>query len=236
MKVGLIGNGHFGHAVTDKINGIEVSKGRGQNAEIAEISDILFLTVQPSEVAAVLEEIKGRVKDSATIMSFVGAVPKEWIEQGTGVKVVRGMTNISFQEILSTGDLGILHELSDNVRLTDDERNIDRHTCLVGCMPGVAAHQLKNNADAEKWLFEYSGFVEDKIGTSRNITAEIIDRVRRNGDYDAIIKKVATEGGFTEAMLEALAKNAGISFDELLKSGMLRADEIIKALSKRFKL
>lgn len=236
MNIGLIGHGHLGKAVTNTVYGMDVSKGRGKNSELAEESDLLFLTVRPNQVAAVLKEIRGKVKSSATIMSLVGAVPKEWIEKGTGVKVVRGMTDISFQEILSTEDLGVLHELSNNVRTTADERDIDRHTCLVGCLPGVAAWQLQNNADAETWLSEYIGFVEGRVGTSRKISRAVIDRVRAAGDFENTIQKVATKGGFTEAMLQALARDREISFENLLASGMTRADQIIDTLSKDFNL
>lgn len=236
MNIGLIGHGHLGKAITNTIYGMDVSEGRGKNAELVEESDIIFLTVRPGQVAAVLKEIHGKIKDTATIMSLVGAVPKEWIERGTGAKVIRGMTDISFQEVLATKDLGVLHELSDNVRTTEDERDVDRHTCLVGCLPGIAAWQFQNNRDAETWLSEYLGFVEGKIGTSRKIGRGIIDRVRANGDFAGTIQKVATKGGFTEAMLQALDRHAEISFEELLSSGMTRADEIIAALSKDFDL
>lgn len=236
MNRSLIGHGHLGHAVTDIVGDIEVSEGRGKNAKLAEKSDVLLLTVQPKELAALLKEIRGKIKDTATIMSFVGAIPKEWIERATGVKVVRGMTDISFREILSTDDLGILHELSSNVRLTEDERDIDRYTCLMGCLPGVAAHQFKYNSDAGIWLADYTNFIEDKIGTSRNISGGVINRVREDGDFEGMIEKVKTPGGFTDAMLAALAENPGLSFDELLRKGMLRADQIIEALSKDFDL
>ena len=242
-NVGLIGYGHLGKALTkqikDKTNiDVNVSEGKECNYETASNADVLILTVRPHQVAEVMREIRGALKENAIIISFAAAVPKAHIRQEVSSIVIRAMTDIEFEQIIAESHKdtdSILDAISANRLIqTTEEEKIDAFTVLIGCLPGVAAWQFANNTNDEwNWLAKYIQFIENEIGVSKSVSKEICIDVWKNGSFTKKVKSVATKDGVTEALIEALEENSEISFAELLTKGMNRIDKIQRGLLKK---
>ena len=238
--IGLIGFGHLGKSIVEhlqpKLEGdrLLVSVDRKHNKEIARKSDILFLTVRPTHILKLLDEIRGDIAKGAVIISFMAAVPADFIARGIPNTVIRAMTDIHLRQIISVENetaVSVLSKISKNPLLkTKKEGDIDAFTVLVGCLPGISAWQFVNNLNAEKWLKDYAFFVESKLGVPHTVTLEIIDEVRRKGDFQSTIATVATKGGVTECLLQALTSHGKITFPELFIAGMEKISELADLL------
>lgn len=242
QNIGLIGNGHLGKELTNRIRentgrSVNVSQGRGGNSEIAQNADILILAVKPGQIAEVMLEIREALKAETVIISFASSASKSHIRSDLPNTVVRAMTDIGFEQIIAeknTATDEFLKALSTNEVIdAKDEEEINTFTALIGCLPGVAAWQFENNENAGEWLEKYIEYIKEVSGVPQVVSRKICIKVWEDNDkkehqitFADKIKAVATKGGVTEAMLEALEANSNISFEELLRSGMERISKI----------
>ena len=75
QTIGLIGYGHLGHAVADRIKEksevrLMIADDRSKNIEVATQSDVLILTVRPTQIEGVMDEIRQRLKANVVVLSF----------------------------------------------------------------------------------------------------------------------------------------------------------------------
>ncbi len=244
MKVGLIGNGHFGQALarrlaeTDFNAELLISEGHGKNAQLAAESDLVVLTVRPLQLAEVVKEIRGHLKGG--VLTFSAATPKSSLESSLDHSVVRAMSDIEFTQVLAEPDdktRGLLGALSRNPLIeVSDEKIMEAHTIFVGCLPGVIAWQLLHNREgAVTWLQNYFIFIQAKLGISDAILEKLLYQGLKDQDLQATVKRVATSGGITESLLQQLGQNPESSLEELYAAGWARTQNVRKAVEESLK-
>ncbi len=257
--IGIIGHGHLGQAVEAQMNDVlvqsELHPGPANrwiqkapliahNAEeiasVASQADLLVLCVRPSQVLDAIAEIRKHAKANLPILSFAAAVPLEAMES-FGQPVARAMTEISFSEMAVT-DADFAQEFCSELSfaesvLTVNEEGVDDFTILVGCLPGVALwHHSKLGAETNgKWLAGYVEFIEKTLhitgGTLKNIAEDVLG----NDPYESTeerIKRIATKGGITEALIAQLEQDPQTDFETMLATGRARMQAIIQSLTK----
>lgn len=239
QTVGLIGYGHLGHAVAEQIAKrsevrLMIADDRSKNGEIASASDVLILTVRPTQIEGVMDEIRQQLKANVVVLSFAAAVPNNFIASGrvsgSEIQVVRAMTDIGLGQIIAQDNFatnGLLEKISAHPLLkAETEKDIDAFSVFVGCLPGVCAWQFAHNPQAEKWLNSYAEFIHTELGVAVEVSKKIIEDVRLKGNFEQTINTVATKGGITESLIQELQKRPGISYQELFVTGMDRIDAV----------
>ena len=244
LKIGLIGNGHLGQAFAKRLAetnfeaDLFVSEGRGKNAELAARSNVLVLGVRPLQLAEVIREIRGHLKGG--VLAFTAATPQSALEESLDHAGVRAMTDIEFEQVLAQPDdrvHGLLTALSQNPLIeVADEEVVDAHTIFVGCLPGVIAWQLLNNREgAAAWLQNYFLFIQAKLGIPDTVLQKILYQGLMDKDPAATVKRIATPGGITEALLQQLGQNPESTLQELYAAGWARTARVREAVAASLK-
>lgn len=244
LKIGLIGNGHLGQAFAKRLNesGFEAelltSTGPGENAGLAAKSDIVVLGVRPLQLAGVVREIRGHVLGS--LITFTAATPQSALEESLDHSVVRAMTDIDFEQVLSQPDgrvRGLLSALSQNPLIeVADEEIVDAHTIFVGCLPGVIAWQLLNSREgAVQWLQNYFIFIQAKLGIPESVLEKILYQGLMDKDPASTVKRIATPGGITESLLQQLGQKPESTLQELYAAGWTRTAQVRDAVAASLK-
>lgn len=239
QTIGLIGSGHLGKALSERIretsdSQLLVSTDRHHNVEIAQNSDLLILTVRPSQVSQVMTEVREKMKQRAVVLSFAAATPVRCIGDGFQNTVVRAMTDIQFRQITAQSHSVTDHLLSrvskNSLLSAKNEDEIDAFTVLVGCFPGVCAWQFVHNPHAEEWLKNYALFIQNILGVPLQVSLEILDDIRVKGNFESTLASVATQGGVTESLVNHLATDRDATFSELFTVGMRRITDIARKI------
>lgn len=236
-KIGLIGRGHLGKAIENRClnRGVQlnVSAGRGHNAELAEQSDILLLTVRPNQVAAALEEIRGHTRKNALLISFAAAVPQAALTDWSQTHSLRAMTDIDLSQILVQANEQAASELGhlSTITQTQNEADIDAFTAVVGCLPGVAAWHRVYSSDYKDWAARYTSWAQDEHGISADLLQRILFQVQYHNDPISLLESVATKGGVTEAIVTHLSRGH-TDFESSIQAGLTRIQEIAQELQQ----
>ncbi|MCR2822862.1 pyrroline-5-carboxylate reductase [Lederbergia panacisoli] len=185
-QIGFIGCGKMGQAMvsgmitagvvpadsikvsTSSENSLQIVKeklhvqGTLNNKEIAEFADILFLAVDPSSYAKVIEEIKYDVKKEAVIIIIAAGISIQTVESAFGkpVKIVRtmpntpslvreGMTVISINELITEIDLADVVEILNSFGKTElmKEELMDAVPAISGSSPAYVYMFIEALAD-----------------------------------------------------------------------------------------
>lgn len=243
MNIGLIGLGHMGAAFWKRFHEAQ-SQGllkdwqlkagtRENNTDVAAWADLLVATVKPGQIEEMLGQIRGQVRRGTGLLSFAGAVPVQFLEKHFDGAVGRGMADLGFEQAIRYGGDERMKYLLDALSIDDcletqDEIDVDRHTTLVACNPGISAWQFLHNAvAAREWLASHNDFTHEVLGVHKTAMERLQARVLEEGDLDAKIKAVATPGGVTESMVKALeAAHGRVDCRELYGVGMGRIQEV----------
>ena len=246
MKIGLIGYGHMGKAFARRFEEVQrrgtladwqlqISSSH-DNAELARGSDIIVVTVKPGQVEEALAQIRGNVKKGAGLLSLAGVVPVQFLQKRFDGVVGRGMTDLGFEQaIRCQGDERIkflMDMLSEDKCLeTNDEADVDRHTTLVACNPGISAWQFLHNAErAGQWLAEHNALTQQTLTVDVKAMERLQRKVFEEGNFARKIEQVSTKGGVTESMVLALEGERGdVGCEALYQVGMTK---IAAGLSK----
>lgn len=241
MNIGLIGYGHMGKAFERRFKELQrrgaladwqlqVSTSH-DNTELARGSDIIVVTVKPGQVEEALAQIRGKVKKDAGLLSLAGVVPVRFLQERFDGVVGRGMADLGFEQaIRCSGDERIkflMDRLSEDTCIeTKEEADVDRHTTLVACNPGISAWQFLNNAEgAQEWLAEHNALTQKTLGVYLDSMQRLQGKVLAEGNLVAKIREVATTGGVTESMVLALkAARGDIGCEPLYQVGMTKIE------------
>lgn len=241
MNIGLIGYGHMGKAFERRFKEVQ---GRGalkdwqlqistshDNTKLARVSDIVVVTVKPGQVEEALAQIRGNVKKGAGLLSLAGVVPVRFLQQRFDGVVGRGMADLGFEQAIQHGGderiKFLMDHLSEDECLeTNDEADVDRHTTLVACNPGISAWQFLHNTEgAQEWLAEHNALTQKTLGVYLESMQRLQGKVLSEENFDAKIGEVATKGGVTESMVLALeAARGDIGCEALYQVGMTKID------------
>ncbi|MCL2577609.1 MAG: pyrroline-5-carboxylate reductase [Defluviitaleaceae bacterium] len=182
------------------------------NIEVAQTSDIIFLSVKPYIYDAVISEIRGVTKTDALVIILAGGVSiaAARTKFNTDVKLIKtmpntpamvncGMTAICAAENVTPDELEPILEIFNSIGKTEilPERLFDVFTALAGSSPAYAFMFIEAMADAGV-----------KHGLSRKQAIEISTQallgaaklLQETGEHPATLRDaVCTPGGTTIA-------------------------------------
>lgn len=232
MKIGIIGYGSMGKMMLEKIsqskNASEIElyiANRTQekiahlagtyrvctsNAELAASTDIIFLCVRPTDMRAILEEIKGSLGGASFLVSLNGSITFEQLETvccnkiakvipSVTAEVNQSQTLVCYNEMVGESEKEYLAELlrcmGNVIELPEKEIGIGSE--LVSCMPGFIAAIFQEICISAKRHIELAEaeIVQMVLHTMIG-TGELM--VVNQYSFDNVISRVATKGGITE--------------------------------------
>ena len=264
MKVGIIGYGSMGKMILEKIadsksvesadlyvanrtyekishliNIFNVCK---TNAEIAAVSDIIFICVRPADIKLILNEIKPVISEKTLIVSLNGSITFEMMSKIIDNKIAKvipsvtaeinkSQTLVCYNGLVSDDDKIMLENLlkcmGDVIELPEDEIGIGSE--LVSCMPGFisAIFDVISNSAKKHTAIPEQQIVQMLLRTMVG-TGELM--LEKNLSFNDVVARVATKGGITEegtkVIYEMLPKVTDEMFDKTLEK---RKQTAIKA-------
>jgi len=200
-------------------------------------ANAVILAVKPQDLETAAKETKDKIQKNAILVSIAAGVTIAKIRKlfGRG-KIVRVMPNIGLSvgqgisawkssRLSSTDEKNarqLLNDLSENFEVNKEEL-IDAVTAISGSGPAyffLFAEALEKSATAlglgEK---DARALVEKTLSASASL--------QKGASYEALVRKVASKGGTTEAALRVFKKR-GLSriVEEAAKAAFNRAQEL----------
>ncbi len=254
-KIAVIGAGHMGTAIiegfinagtspkniiaanptSDKLEtlkkrlGISVTR---SNTKAAQFARFIFLTVKPTLILPVVQEIKpylqGKILISAAALTPISLI-KSHIADGE-VPIIRIMPNLPTAVNegiigLYTGDKkkgGILNDVIDLISLlglvvpVPNESDLDAITVLCGCGPAVIAYYMEILENTGKSILND---VDINTIIYKLFTGTLAYVNKHQISTSDLKRMVATRGGVTEALLHSLdLGGVPMKFSEAYKS------------------
>ena len=210
--------------------------------DLAENTDVLFLTVKPQILMSVLDQLKPNLKDDTLIISPVAGVKIEKINTALGgnKKIIRvmpntplmysaGATAISVGEGVLDGDKDFCEKIfaSSGVTVVLPEEQIDAVTGISGSSPAFFmrfAREIINEGVNQGMLREDA---ENLVLGTMLGTAKMLMESDRTADE--LIKAVASPGGTTEAGLKTMdEENFDGLVSKIISSAITRSKELSK--------
>lgn len=201
-----------------------------------EESRIVVLAVKPVMLRDAYNGVRAQLKDEQRIVSVAAGVPLEKLKAiDPSKRWARAMPSLAAAQRRSvtalynadTETVDLFARLGGVLKVSSD-REIDFTTLLSGSGPGVLAWQ------AQAW-FEAAtvfGLQDDQakilVKAMMQSGAALLDDAE---DFQSIVGQVATKGGTTEAMIEALKKaDVQNAVKNALSAGLNKAAEISEKL------
>ncbi len=208
--------------------------------DLAEKSDILFLTVKPQVLDSVLAELKPFINKETLIISPVAGAKIEKINLGLGgeKKIIRVMPNTPLTvsagaTALVKGDRVSQTEFDYAKRMFDscsvtavvEEKDIEVVTGISGSSPAFFmrfAREIINSA-VKKGMEKETA--ERLVLATMAGTAKLVEQSENS--IDDLIKAVASPGGTTEAGLKEMDnQNFDQIVDQIISAAVKRAEEL----------
>lgn len=209
------------------------------NVKAVSKADVLILAVKPALLPQVLAEIRD-ASQGKVLVSVAAGVSRASLKKaiGKGIRAARIMPNLPVA--LGDGVVGFfpgdvtnsekrklmtLFESLGSVVSVSKEKELDALTLISGCGPGIVAHlvglfaaEARARGFSEKQAEEIA--LHTFSGTLAHLKAGNISPL-------ALEKAVATTGGVTESILNALKQNGfDRGFTSAMKTGMKRIRRI----------
>jgi len=247
MKIGCIGTGTIGSALYSKWRTEEILvTERGAKdiegtvvagtKELVDAADLVVIAVKPQQwpaVRATIGDLHGK-----RLLSVMAGVTLEQLEQ-TGAKAVRVMPNIAITTDQGacaysfglgwSGEekrrvLPLIERLGLSVEL--EERQIDTFIGISGSGIAYLLDVLRIFADVAQERGMSAGEARAILGATARGAAALLDD---GGDFETLIRRVASKGGSTEQGLAAL-KELGVEeiYRRVLERTMKRSEEMGK--------
>ena len=262
-RIGIIGYGSMGKMLLDKfsvsgkVNGselfianrtmskIEAAPGKylicSSNAELARVSDIIFICTRPADIKAVLEEIAPETDEDKLIISLNGSLTFDTLEaicKGRFAKVIpsvtaeinRSQTLVTYNSLATAEDKTVLAELLSSIgnviELPENEMGMGSE--LVSCMPGFIASMFDVvTRSAQK----HSSIPEEQIIkmllNTLGSTADLM--LQKDMSFEDVVKRVATKGGITEVGSRVIYDGFPEVADEMFGKTMAKRRETASA-------
>ncbi|MEW6592744.1 MAG: pyrroline-5-carboxylate reductase [Candidatus Hadarchaeota archaeon] len=259
MKVGFIGAGKMGISLLkgmlksialepsqvavsetdpkklDAVRALGIKAVRGNEA-LVKISDVVFISVKPKDVEAVLRETK-TVSRGKLFISIAAGVSTRFIEERTYARVIRIMPNIagSIGEMASCYCLGGCARASDG-RLVErllgsigiafkvKEPLMDAVTGLSGSGPAYVAHLIKAMAEAGEELGLHGAI---SLALASQTVKGAADLISMGMTPDELIQLVCTPKGTTiEGMKVLEERKVAEAIKKAVKASAARAREL----------
>lgn len=261
MKLGFIGTGNMAGAIMggimkkgiitpQEIIGADVSaSGRDKvretygvfvtedNVEVVRRADIVFLSVKPQFYQAVIEQIKGVVKESQLIVTIAPGKTLDWLKEqfGRELKIVRtmpntpamvgeGMTAVCPNENVTGEELSRVLDVLNAIGKTEvvAEHFMDAVVSVSGSSPAYVFLMIEAMADAAvaegmPRAQAYTFAAQAVYGSAKMVLetgkhpGELKDMVCSPAGTTIEAVRVLEEKGFRSAMIEAMKACAKVS-------------------------
>ena len=213
------------------------------NTALTAAADVLVLSVKPQNMAAVLDEIKGTLKDSAVVISIAAGITTERIAQYLGnVPIIRAMPNTPAMVdqgatavvIRNTGPRHFKAGLDvfmvvGKVEVLEDESLMDAVTAVSGSGPAyffLLMEEMINIATDMGLPADIAKELVFQTAKGAGLLAEMA--YSRNETPAQLRERVTSPGGTTAAAMKVL-KN--LDFNALMTKALTAARDRSKELS-----
>lgn len=228
-------------------HGIRVSR---DNAEVAAAADLLVLAVKPQNLAAVLEELRGRVGSETLVLSIIAGASIRAIRRGLGHHaVVRCMPNLpcrigeGMTVWFASPDApeATLHRVSTVLGVMGrelrvfEEGHVDRATAINGTGPAIVAEFVKSMLEAAAYIGEPRDVAQETVLATLVGTARMIEAAHAEGTHVAdLIDQVTSPGGTTSRSLQVLKQGGfGATLTDAIDAAYRRTEQLGATLEQR---
>jgi pyrroline-5-carboxylate reductase len=203
-------------------------------------ADMIIVAVKPQDVPALAEEVKGRLKASAIVVSIAAGLQlKKLVKLFRHARLVRVMPSLA----LTVGE-GVAFWKSAAVLSADDKRRVKR---LLNCFTEHFEAADENLIDAGSIIYgsgpAYFFYLADvlrtaavSLGLEPDMAGKLVEKtflaaalLQRTRDYRDLINQIASKGGTTEAALKIFEKR---HLDGIVKEAVQAACKRVGELSK----
>jgi pyrroline-5-carboxylate reductase len=253
-RVGIIGYGHLGMALAEALlrhgfpkDRMMISYGGNQstlehiknnglldniasNVEISARCDTVFIALRPQAFGA-LRELK--FSGQSMVISCMAGIPLSSLKKALGVDVYRIMPG--GPEAIKEGKNGIVAMFPYNDGLKDllasmgltvytMTNEASMHYFTVGvCLPAAIIVAKERGIEMDDAIREVTKDYKD-FSLINSWAMKIIPDISSEAESEEYVRKIATKGGVTEAIVDSL--NSGSTFLDAIRSGIIRSKEI----------
>lgn len=259
MRIGIIGYGSMGRMLLWKfseagniakqdlfvsnrtVSKLEEAKdivNAVSSKELASLCDIVFVCVRPSDLKAVLEEIKDSINPDALLVSLNGSVSFETMRKVIDIKTAKVIPSLTAEigrsQTLVCFDDGVrdkealkdlLSCIGDVIELPENEMGMGSE--LVSCMPGFIASifdVICSSAEGHTSIPKEQ--IAEMVLRTMSATGDLM--LQKGMSFEDVVSRVATKGGITEegtkVVYEGFPETADLLFAKTLEKRHLTAE------------
>ena len=256
MNVGIIGYGSMGKMLADKFAASGISDIKqvfvtnrskeklgsapvgvtvcGENQDLAEKSDIVFVCVRPVDLPDIIAEIAPSLRPDTLLVSLNGNISFEMIgrvTEQTAAKVIPSLTAeinrsqslVCFNDSVSDEDKACLKTLlgciGNVIELPEKEMGMGSE--LVSCMPGFIASIFDVICKEAK---KHTEIPEEQIVrmvlSTLSATGDLM--LQKEMTFEEVVKRVATKGGITQEGTAVVYEKLPDVADELFEKTLAK--------------
>ena len=261
--VGFIGTGHLGSMLVRKFVGTGAIKAEdicvsnrnpkkaeqlaketgvrvGDNREVAQRSDVVFICVRPLDIKSLLNELQELLTPEKLIVSVAVDFSLKQLQDLCRARVARAVPSIACEKqsgvtLLALGDsatpldrsllFSIFGAIGKPVVVTEDHFEVLGD--LTSCGPGYIAALLREFALAASWKGIPRELAEELVKKTMIGTARLLE----DEGFEELISCVATKGGITEEGVRVIHAEAPNMFCQLFSATRAKHD-LVKGLIK----
>ena len=251
MKIGIIGYGSMGKMLLEKFcrtdNELFVSNRTlskiessdkyvicDSNAELARLSDIIFICVRPGDILGVLSGIVDTASSDALIISLNGSIRFESLEElslrkyakvipSVTAEIDRSQTLVTYHSRVTDEDkkslTSLLSCIGNVIELPEDEMGMGSE--LVSCMPGFIASMFDVvSKSARKHTSIPDDQIVDMLLNTLSSTADLM--LQKDMSFEDVVSRVATKGGITETGTRVIYDSFPETCDEMFEKTLAK--------------
>ncbi|MFH0732225.1 MAG: pyrroline-5-carboxylate reductase [Candidatus Omnitrophota bacterium] len=211
------------------------------NDRIAQVCRVIILAVKPQDMDAALGDIKDKNNKETLIISIAAGINTKYIQKKLpGARVIRVMPNtpalagygvsvIAKGNRTASGDYNLAKRLFSCIGIVAqvDESLMDVVTAVSGSGPAYFFLLIDSITKAASSMGLSSETAQNLIVNTA--LGSCVLALQSNQTMDALIKKVASKGGTTEAALKVFNKKG---FSNMVEQALRQAAKRSKELSK----
>ncbi len=245
--IGFIGAGNLGRHAIEKLAGeflllvndpfedqriIDLGAKYSEIKDLADRSEIIFLTIKPNKVEEILHQLKNLLSDQL-IISFVAGLEFNKLKTMLGghENIIRAMPTLGISsgsspialytdlDIDKNNAIDVLNILGRCLKI--EEKQFDAFTSIFGAGPAFISHlsNILSKIAKEHGFIDPEPWIRDILeGTS------YIHKSNESNKFGDIIEMVASKGGVTEAALNRI-NSEGIEkiWEEAINEAILKS-------------
>lgn len=265
MKTGIIGYGSMGkmllwkfseagnigkddllvsNRTPEKLNEAKVIAQIVSNKELAAACDMIFVCVRPSDLKAVLTEIRDVVHPEALLVSLNGSVSFESIHKvidcsiakvipSLTAEIGRSQTLVCFDDKVKDKNSlkDLLSYIGDVIELPEEEMGMGSE--LVSCMPGFIASIFDVICKSAKG---HTSIPTDQIVSmvlsTMSATGDLM--LQKDMSFEDVVTRVATKGGITEEGTKVIYERFPDTMDLLFEKTLEKRRMTTQKAQKEF--